>query len=99
LRLRGYRIVERGFRAHVGEIDIVARRGRVLVFIEVKARQDEAKAGESLKPRQAARIGRAAGAFVHARPQLSSLDMRFDVMLVAPWRLPVHLMDAWRPEL
>jgi putative endonuclease len=57
------------------------------------------KARESLKPRQAARIGRAAGAFQQARPQLSRLDMRFDVMLVAPWRLPVHLMDAWRPEL
>lgn len=71
----------------------------MLVFIEVKARQDEVKAGESLKPRQAARIVRASVAFVQARPGLDGLDMRFDVMLVAPWRLPVHLMDAWRPGL
>ena len=98
LRLRGYRIVERRFRVPVGEIDIVARRGRVLVFIEVKARRDIRTAGESLNPRQAARIVRAAVAFVQSRPGLDGLDQRFDVMLVAPWRLPVHLVDAWRPE-
>ena len=98
LRFRGYRIVARGFRAPVGEIDIVARRGQVLAFVEVKARGDFEAAAQSLRPRQANRIVRAAGAFIQSRPGLSALDQRFDVILVVPWQLPVHLVDAWRPE-
>ena len=47
LRLKGYRILARGFRVPVGEIDIIARRGRVLVFVEVKARNDLTAAAES----------------------------------------------------
>ena len=98
LRVRGYRIVARGFRVPVGEIDIVARRGGTLVFVEVKARTDPAAAAEALTSRQTRRITLAAGAFVQARPGLAGLDQRFDVILVCPWRLPVHMMDAWRPE-
>ncbi len=98
LRLRGYRIVERGFRSPQGEIDIVARRGRALVFVEVKARQDLGAAAEALRTRQTGRIARAARAFVQAHPGLGGFDQRFDVMLVRPWRLPVHIVDAWRPE-
>ena len=41
----------------------------------------------------------AAGAFIQSRPALSALDQRFDVILVVPWKLPVNLGDAWRPEL
>ncbi len=99
LRVRGYRVLRRGFRAPVGEIDIVARRGSLIVFVEVKARKDRAAAAESITPRQTARIVRAAGAFLQAHPHLGDLDQRFDVILISPWRLPVHLVDAWRPEL
>ena len=83
----------------VGEIDIVARRGGVLAFVEVKARKDSGAAAESFRPRQAGRIVRAAGAFIQSRPALAALDQRFDVILVVPWRLPVHLVDAWRPDI
>jgi putative endonuclease len=98
LRLSGYRIVARGYRVAAGEIDIVARRGRVLVFVEVKARRDLAAAAEAVRPRQAGRIVRAAEAFVQARPGFRGLDQRFDAVLVRPWRLPVHIKDAWRPD-
>ena len=98
MRFRGYRIVARGFRSTVGEIDIVARRGQVLAFVEVKARKDLDAAAQSLRPRQAGRIVRTAGAFIQSRPALSALDQRFDVILVVPWKLPVHLGDAWSPE-
>lgn len=98
LRLKGYRIMARGFRSRAGEIDIIARRGKLLAFIEVKARRDMADAARSLRPRQASRIIRAAEAYLQARPYLGGLDLRFDVILVSPWRLPVHLVDAWRPE-
>ncbi len=98
LRLRGYRILARGFRVPVGEIDIVARRGRTLAMIEVKARDTFATAAEALGPRQQRRIARAAAAFLKARPGCAGLDVRFDMMLVLPWRLPVHLTDAWRSD-
>ena len=64
LRLKGYRILARHWKCSSGEIDVVARRGRVLAFIEVKARDDVTTAAESLSPKQQARIGRAAAQFL-----------------------------------
>jgi len=98
LRLRGYRILARDFRTHLGEIDILARRGRTLVAIEVKARPDLVTASDALLPRQRRRIERALGHFLAHRPEFSQLALRFDVMLVMPRRLPRHITDAWRPE-
>lgn len=97
LTLRGYRVLGRRFRYPVGEIDIVARRGRTLAVIEVKARKSLDDAAEAVGPRQRARILRATEWLLAERPSLSALQPRFDVMLVAPWRLPRHLGDAWRP--
>lgn len=96
LRLRGYRVLARRFKTPVGEIDIIARRGKVVAFIEVKARRTEALAIESITPRQRNRIRRAAGAFLGARPLLTNCDLRFDIMLVTPWTMPNHITGAWR---
>src|SRR5262249_35899989 len=96
LRLHGWRIVAAGWRCPSGEIDIVAGRGRPLAVIEVKARGDFAGAADAVVPRQRRRVSRAALAFLSARPDLAELAVRFDVMLVAPRRLPQHLTDAWR---
>ncbi len=98
LRLRGYRILSRRQRTPVGEIDILARRGRILAVVEVKAREDFASAAESVTDRQKQRLIRAAGWVVSGRPALASLELRFDVMLVAPRRLPRHVVDAWRAD-
>ncbi len=98
LRLKGYRIVARGFRAPLGEIDIIARRGRILALVEVKARGDLATAREALTLRQRKRIENAATIFLQHRPALAVLDLRFDVVLVAPGRRPHHMTDAWRLE-
>lgn len=98
LRLRGWRIIARGWRCPAGEIDILARRGDVLAVIEVKSRRDFASAVTAIAPRQRRRIGRAAEAFLGARPDLAALAVRFDVMLVEPWRLPRHLIGAWRSD-
>jgi putative endonuclease len=98
LRLRGWRIVASHWRCPSGEIDILARRGRVLAIIEVKARRDFAIAAESVLPRQRRRIARAASAFLTTRPDLAMLTLRFDVMLVAPPRPPRHLPGAWRSD-
>ena len=96
LRLRGWQVIARGWRCPSGEIDLVARRGAVLAIIEVKSRDEAAVAAHAVTPRQRRRITRAAEALLGSRPDLASLDVRFDVMLVASKRLPRHLVDAWR---
>jgi putative endonuclease len=96
LRCRGYRILARRYRVPSGEIDLIARRGRVVGAIEVKARPDYDAAGAAVLARQRRRIARALEHFLAARPDLRTLDFRFDVMLVVPRRLPRHLADAWR---
>jgi putative endonuclease len=96
LRLKGYSIVARRGRTPLGEIDIVARRGGVLALVEVKRRTSLTAAIESLGTRQRARIIRAAALLDARHPELRGLDRRFDLVLVMPWRFPVHLMDAWR---
>jgi putative endonuclease len=98
LRLRGWRIVARGWRCPSGEIDILARRGKVLAVIEVKSRGELVAAASALAPRQRRRIVRAAEAFLTQRSDLAGLDLRFDVMLVAPLHLPRHWHGAWRAD-
>jgi putative endonuclease len=98
LRLRGWRIVARGWRCPSGEIDILAQRRGVLAIIEVKLRGDAGSAAAAVLPRQRRRITRAAAAFLAVRPDLAGLALRFDVMLVAPGRMPRHLADAWRAD-
>jgi putative endonuclease len=98
LRLRGWRVLARGWRCPAGEIDILARRGKVLAVIEVKSRSEIPAAANALPPRQRRRIARAAQAFLSLRPELAGLDLRFDLMLVAPRRLPRHWPGAWRVD-
>ena len=92
---KGYRIVARRFRSPVGEVDIVARRRSVLVFVEVKAREKLADAAESIGRRQQQRIIAAAEFWLAGHPDDAMSNMRFDVVLVAPRRLPVHLAAAF----
>jgi putative endonuclease len=99
LRLQGYRVVARRIRYPVGEIDIAARRGRTLAIIEVKARGRIADAAESVSGRQRRRIARAAEWLISEHPEFAALTVRFDVMLVVPWRWPRHLRSAWLPEI
>jgi putative endonuclease len=98
LRLRGWHILARDWRCPAGEIDILARRGKVLAVIEVKSRGEFAAAATALAPRQRRRIARAAEAFLLQRSDLTRLDLRFDLMLVAPLRLPRHWRGAWRVD-
>ena len=95
---KGFRILARRFRSPVGEVDIVARRGRLLVFAEVKARNRLDDAAESLLPRQQRRIAAAASAWLAAHPDDAESDIRFDAVLVAPGRLPRHIPAAFETE-
>lgn len=92
LRLKGWTILARRVRTPVGEIDLIARRGRVIAFIEVKARPDPAQAALSLDEYRLRRVVAAAGAIAHrhARP---GDDLRIDAIFVTPWRRPHHLVN------
>ncbi len=96
LRFLGYRILDRGWRCSAGEIDIIARRGKALAMVEVKQRASITQAWDAVTPHQRRRISRAAGAYLAHRPALVNLFVRFDVMAVRPWRIPLHIKDAWR---
>ncbi|HEX7725153.1 MAG TPA: YraN family protein [Rhizomicrobium sp.] len=99
LLLKGYRILARRLRTPLGEIDLIARSPTGLVcFIEVKARSEALLAAQSLNDRQKARIGRAAMHYLARRPRLARKGMRFDIIAVAPGRLPRHHRDAWRGD-
>jgi putative endonuclease len=92
---KGYRILARRFRTPLGEIDIVARRRGVLVFVEVKARDSFDAAAEAIGKRQQSRIISAAQLWLAGRPEDATGDMRFDVVLVVPGRMPRHLPAAF----
>jgi putative endonuclease len=92
---KGYRIVARRWRSPVGEIDIVARRRKTLVFVEVKAREKLDDAAEAVIFRQQRRIIAAAEAWLASHPDDVMSDIRFDVVLVAPKSLPRHIMAAF----
>ena len=98
LSAKAYRVIARRQKTPMGELDLVARRGRVLAFIEVKARATQAQAVASLGWRQRERVIRAAALWRSKRPHLAKLSPRFDLMVVAPGRFPVHHRGAWRPE-
>lgn len=92
---KGYRILARRFRTPYGEIDIVARKRGLLAFVEVKARASLDDAAYSVTPQQQGRIVNAAQVWLSAHDDHAQLDMRFDVVLIAPKSLPRHLMAAF----
>ena len=92
---KGYRIVARRWKSSVGEIDIVARRRKTLIFVEVKARARLDDAAEAVIARQQRRIIAAAEAWLATHPDDVNSDMRFDVVLVAPKSIPRHIMAAF----
>jgi putative endonuclease len=92
---KGYRIVARRWRSPVGEIDIVARRRSTLVFVEVKARASLDDAAEAVVVRQRRRIIGAAEAWLASHPDDGNCDMRFDAVLVAPGKMPRHIVAAF----
>lgn len=90
LRLKGYRILARRVRTPVGEVDLVARRGRCLVFVEVKYRATLREAAEAASRGNLARVRRAAN-LLAVRYHDTWKTVRIDAVLVAPWRWPRHL--------
>lgn len=100
LRLKGYRILARRVKTPVGEIDLLARRGRLWAVVEVKYRQDRETAAAAIPARQWQRIARAFEwwQMQNGGNSTGQNAVRFDAILVAPRRFPTHVQDAWRPS-
>jgi len=99
LRFKGYRIIARRARAPQGEIDLIAARGRVIAFVEVKARPSHDEALEAVTPRQAERIVAAAHAWLAGNGNGTERDCRFDIITVSPYLWPKHLANAFGENL
>lgn len=99
LRAKGYRKIAVNFRngrgSGAGEVDLIMCRGKTLVFIEVKMRQNLDLAAEAILPRQMERVRRGAEVYLQQNPQYSTYDIRFDAVLIKlPCRLR-HLENAF----
>jgi putative endonuclease len=92
---KGFRILARRFRTPYGEIDIIARKRNLVIFVEVKARAMLEDAAYAVTPMQTRRIIDAAQAWLMMNPDHANHEMRFDVVLVAPRHLPRHLAGAF----
>jgi putative endonuclease len=92
---KAYRILARRWKTPFGEIDIVARRRGVLVFVEVKARGSVAEALEAVTERSKQRVMGAAELWLARHPKDANGDIRFDVIVVTPGAMPRHIVDAF----
>jgi|GEM_PF-124379 len=93
LMSRGYQILGFRLKSRAGEIDILARRGRVLAVVEVKRRATMAAALTALGPQQLARLRASGQAVARGRPGLAGLSLRLDMVALAPGRIPRHVKD------
>jgi len=95
LKLKGYRIVARRYRTPLGEIDLVARRGDLVAFVEVKARKIERTAIDAVSFSAQSRIRAASDLWLGRQRDAARLSLRYDIVAVRPWRWPRHFPDAF----
>jgi putative endonuclease len=95
LMLKGYRIVALRYRTKLGEIDIIARKRNVAVFVEVKARRDEASAIDAVSYTAQNRIRAASDLWLARQRDFAVLSQRYDIVAIIPGRLPRHFPDAF----
>lgn len=98
LQVKGYVVLERRVKTPRGEIDLIARKGQVLAFVEVKMRRAQTDPARLLTSSQMQRIVNSATAWASARSWTRGYQWRYDLIMVSPWRWPTHILDAWRPQ-
>ncbi|WP_165215995.1 YraN family protein [Affinirhizobium pseudoryzae] len=95
LRLKGYRILVMRYRTPSGEIDIIARRGDLVAFVEVKMRQDARNAVDAVGPATQHRIRAASNHWISRQSNAHLLSYRYDIVAMQQWKLPRHFVDAF----
>ncbi len=95
LRAKLYRIIGRRVKTPLGEIDLIARRGDTLAFVEVKTRNGRGKEAEAHAAVNAARISRAARWYLSRHPPHAGLTVRFDLIFLGGHALPRHIPNAF----
>jgi putative endonuclease len=96
LMLKGYRIIARRYRTKLGEIDLIARRGNLVLIVEVKARPTLISAMEAIAYSSERRIEGAADLWLSRQPDYGKLSVRFDMVAVLPRRWPVHVENVFQ---
>lgn len=91
LRCKGFSIIARRYKTRCGEIDIVAKKGNLLVFAEVKARKSGEKCFVAITAKQMQRVQNASKIFISQHPQYAGFFCRYDVILAADWEIPLHV--------
>ena len=95
LRCKGYRILERRYRTPLGEIDIIAKRGGAVAFVEVKLRKTHDDGAEAIHAGNQQRVRQAAALYLAKHTEYTVLETRFDALVLAPGKLPRHIMNAF----
>jgi putative endonuclease len=95
LSLKGYRLLARRFKTPHGEIDLIMRRGRATIFVEVKQRGDLDTALLSVSAGQMRRISAASRFWLARDPRALQGDCRFDIVGISPYRWPRHIINAF----
>lgn len=90
LRLKGYRILARGYRVSGGEIDLIAAKSDAVAFIEVKLRPTLSEAFFAIDATKQRRMSRAANVWLGANPWAAEKTLRGDALTLAPWHWPQH---------
>jgi putative endonuclease len=95
LMLKGYRILALRHRTKLGEIDIIARKGDLAIFVEVKARADETGAVDAVSYASQKRIRAASDLWLARQRDYARLSQRYDIVAIVPGKLPRHFPDAF----
>jgi putative endonuclease len=96
LMAKGFRIVARRYKTRLGEIDLIARRGDLVLIVEVKARRTLQEAMDAIIYSSERRIEGAADLWLSRQPDCGRLSIRFDMVAVLPWRWPVHVENIFQ---
>jgi putative endonuclease len=91
LMLKGYRILARRCRTRSGEIDLIAKRGATLMFIEVKQRRTRELAASAITRQQSQRLRRAAELWIADKTRYHHFERRYDAVFITPHQWPSHV--------